>query len=88
MIYWNGLPIKIVATCGEVKVPGFTINLTLLKCETVRGEWEEPAILWRFREYLRADNGWIEISEQAAAAPGLVLPDEDIKRAITEARTS
>lgn len=86
MIYYRYERLEIIGNVGEVDVPGFTIKLTLLKVESL----DEPTreVRWVFREFLKADGAWTEIEYKSGKAPALTLSDDELQKAITEARTS
>ena len=86
MIYFAEERLQIVGNVGEVEVPGFTVKLVLLKCESL--DTPKPATRWVFREFLKADNHWTEIEYKSSKAPTLTLSLEELTAAITEARTS
>jgi len=72
---------KLVANCGEQRVKGFEIPLTLLK--TVRVEDGKPA--FQFAAFLRADNAAAEIDDAVKELPTLTLTKHNLKIAIQEA---
>jgi hypothetical protein len=81
-IYTNwGSQIKIIENCGKPKPKGFKFPATLVK---IRYE-DDGRERYAFAEFLRADNGAVEIDQAVRGLQAVILDGETLKKAIQQA---
>jgi hypothetical protein len=73
--------LKIIGRCGMYKPLNFKSSVTLARVQFE----DDQRIRHQFLEFLKADDGIVEILDAYNAAPLLELKGEELKKAIREA---